>query len=561
MEVRVDKGNESGAEDGTVTYPFNTIQEGIDLAGPGDTVLVADGIYRGVGNVNLDFKAKVITVKSENGAHATVIDAERASRGFYFHSGETAASILEGFTITNGSASSGGGMYFINASSPTIKDCILLNNASTSSAGGGGGMALAGGSSPVITGCLFEGNAAANAGGGISNGIQCNPVVSGCTFDGNSATWGGGAIYNHHSSPVVSDSLFTLNTSEHWGGAVHNNSDDADPVFAHCAFTGNEAQYGGAVYNRTGADPSFIGCTFARNKATLYHGGAIYNQDSATSPAIVGCTFWGNSAFDDGGAIYSNNGCSLRIVNSVFTGNHSADKAGALYFRSGDQSTVTSSTLFANQAAYGGGIYIWGGSTTSVVNCILWENSAFYGPQIGLGNGSTLTISYSNLDGGEAGGIFNEGSIVYWDGASMLNLDPLFAGPYGPDTIAGTEDDDLRLLPLSPCIDSGDNTAVPAGITTDLAGLPRFIDDPATGDSGRGTKPIVDMGAYEFSDTCPGDYDFDQDVDGQDLSSFVDFFEKGDNRADLTHDRVVDKQDLMLFLVDFGRNSCSRSGM
>ena len=50
----------------------------------------------------------------------------------------------------------------------------------------------------------------------------------------------------------------------------------------------------------------------------------------------------------------------------------------------------------------------------------------------------------------------------------------------------------------SHCIDAGKNAAVPAGITTDLDGLPRFTDVPTTVDTGSGTPPIVDMGAYEF---------------------------------------------------------------
>ena len=74
----------------------------------------------------------------------------------------------------------------------------------------------------------------------------------------------------------------------------------------------------------------------------------------------------------------------------------------------------------------------------------------------------------------------------------------MFINPNGPDGKPGTEDDDLRLKPGSPCIDKGDANALPAdsedldsdGDTTepiplDLAGKPRI--------SGAG----VDMGAYE----------------------------------------------------------------
>ncbi len=63
---------------------------------------------------------------------------------------------------------------------------------------------------------------------------------------------------------------------------------------------------------------------------------------------------------------------------------------------------------------------------------------------------------------------------------------------------------------------SADNTAVPKGITEDLEGNPRFVDDPDTKDTGNGDPPIVDMGAYEFQ-ACPADLDRSGAVDIGDL--------------------------------------------
>jgi len=54
------------------------------------------------------------------------------------------------------------------------------------------------------------------------------------------------------------------------------------------------------------------------------------------------------------------------------------------------------------------------------------------------------------------------------------------------------------LGPLSAAVDAGNNSAVPGGVTVDIAGLPRFFDDPDVPDTGAGlTPPYVDMGAYE----------------------------------------------------------------
>jgi len=57
---------------------------------------------------------------------------------------------------------------------------------------------------------------------------------------------------------------------------------------------------------------------------------------------------------------------------------------------------------------------------------------------------------------------------------------------------------DFNLLDTSPGIDGGSNSMVPAGITLDMAQNPRFVDSPV-GDTGAGTAPIVDIGAYEVT--------------------------------------------------------------
>jgi hypothetical protein len=120
---------------------------------------------------------------------------------------------------------------------------------------------------------------------------------------------------------------------------------------------------------------------------------------------------------------------------------------------------------------------------------------------------ATPTIAYSLVQGGwDGSGIHNEGGSSVTNGGGNIDADPLFVRDPDPGdgdwtTLDDNDYGDLRLQSGSPAIDAGDNAAVPPGITTDLAGNPRFMDVSSVPDTGNGTPPIVDMGAYEVLTT------------------------------------------------------------
>jgi len=123
----------TGAAASTITVPGNqpTIQAGINAASPGDTVLVAPGTYY----ESIDFQGKAITVTSSGGASVTIIDGSGTANPIVlFHRGETAKSVLSGFTVQNDGPTAQVGAYqpsgaiFIDGASPIIQKNVITQN-------------------------------------------------------------------------------------------------------------------------------------------------------------------------------------------------------------------------------------------------------------------------------------------------------------------------------------------------------------------------------------------------------------------------------------------------
>jgi cysteine-rich repeat protein len=266
------------------------------------------------------------------------------------------------------------------------------------------------------------------------------------------------------------------------GGGMYNHAYASSPTVNNCTFIGNTGFRGGGMYNASGSSATVSNSMFIGNAAR--YGGGMYN--GVIDSTVTNCTFTGNSAVPGatggggGGGMY-NLGGSPTVTNCLFSENSA--RGGGGMNNSVSTPTVTNCTFVANSATNrGGGVKVQTGSAPVLTNCVLWGNShqnvTNEAAQIYIDE-STVAVNYSCIQWltGILGGIGNVGD------------DPLFVDQGG-----GT----YRLSPGSPAIDAADNNAVPIGVTTDLYGNPRFVDDPATADTGNGTPPIVDMGVYEF---------------------------------------------------------------
>ncbi len=317
----------NGPGDINVPTQFTTLQEAIDRSWDTGRVLIADGIYSGPGNRDINFNGKSITVQSQNGPENCIIDCngteQQPHRGFKFASGEGPSSVLAGITITNGYGPEEPVVYFMSPAG----NAVFCDN-----------------SSPTIANCRFEGN---NGGRGA---IFClyfsSPSISNCTITDNSTDYVGAGIYcGWLSHPTISD----------------------------CLFTGNSAEYGGGIFCWLSSNPAISHCTFAGNQAK-YYGGTIL------------C-----------------NGASPNLSNCTITGNRTTEAGGATYYRSSMKPVIS--------------------------NCILWDNYAADGPELFLvssgSSTSNLTVSFSDIKGGQIQASFDANSSVLW-GPGNIETDPCF---------------------------------------------------------------------------------------------------------------------------------------
>jgi hypothetical protein len=206
--VNAINGNDSF--DGLVSIPIGgkggpkkTIQAGIDVASDGDTVLVAAGTYTGPNNVDLDFKGKSIVLLAPDSPNDTIIDCNNSGRGFYFHSVETPATAVVGFTITNGLADYGGAIR-CEQSNPQIRNCVITGN--TSTVKGGGIYCYL--SMPTLADCNISNNGSEGVWGEFG-GARIEGIVE---LSGNN--WVGSDIMLYGDGVLLINSTVTLDLSD-----------------------------------------------------------------------------------------------------------------------------------------------------------------------------------------------------------------------------------------------------------------------------------------------------------------------------------------------------------
>lgn len=495
-----------------------------------DTVYVSNGIYY---VTNYIFISNAILQSMSTSRADTVINGNNyagkpvTNRCCYLN--HTNA-VVDGFTITNGCADNGGGVYLLKG---TVRNCDIVGNTATNAGGGvyatgastltncnvnwnlcsnpvvvantygGGGVCLYQAAAGMVRNCTINSNTIStnNNGGGIY--VYANGPVRDCLIQGNSAGSAGGIELSNGSSTVLASNCVIRGNSAAYngGGVMIYGGASAGGRVSDCTIDGNTAgNYGGGAYLTAIVSGNFERTTVSSN--TAHHGGGIYNSipgitsDFVTNCLIIGntalenggglytyysfnamanCRIMGNSAGTNGGGVYLSfigpsyySGCRLR--NFLIANNVAGNQGGGVYAnRLGDRGgAILSSTIVSNYAVLGGGLILTNGNNSNtVVNTIIYSNAATVA--------ASADLYDAKGDSGTSVSYSCTSSTNGFIGPGNITADPKFA-----DAPAGN----WRLGAYSPCINAGTNQDW-MDSATDLDGQPRRRYNQ------------VDIGAYE----------------------------------------------------------------
>lgn len=335
---------------GAISVPdrYATIQDAVTHASPGDTIVLADGVYSGPGNQDISFFGKRLHLVSVHGAAKTAVDGLGANRIFSFTSVDADGVTVEGITVRNGYASLAGGAMLSFGASPTFRDCVFSGNRGHH----GGAAFLSDSSQPRFIACRFTDNRAGDVGGSVFCRFGANAYFENCVFDSNLAV--NGAFLCYYASPTVVNCRFTANYAGNTGGAVFL-QDNCSPLFSNCLFERNTTNgSGGAVYIdercKSGGNcrPVFANCTFVDNYGP--NGAVLFIDRHSTceaGPSFMNCLL----AFNRGGPTVVNRNGSPRFAACDFYGNQGEDWPADIAAQAKANGNFSADPLFCDSAA------------------------------------------------------------------------------------------------------------------------------------------------------------------------------------------------------------------
>lgn len=253
--------------------------------------------------------------------HETIFDGGENYRLWVITKGTPT---IDGITFQNaarlssGSSDRGSALVIEGATSVTVNNCTFKNNKNEKL--GGGAVRASGNTTVVMKGCIFTGNnASAGYGGALTALNSVNLTLDNCTFTDNSSNSTGGALMVESGGTVTAKNCT-------FGASGHPNTSTTQ---------------GGAAY--VSGTFTATDCTFSGNSATT-QGGAI--EVSGGTFIGNGCSFTGNTSTSHGSSIETANASTVKLNQCIFLDNISSNAACDLYIGG-------TTSLYANASYFG----------------------------------------------------------------------------------------------------------------------------------------------------------------------------------------------------------------
>jgi len=198
------------AHGGAHVWPFTSwaaaatnIRDAVNASISGHSVVISDGVYRLATYVEVP---NGITVRGLNGRDRTVLDGRQSTICLVMYSG----GVVDGLTLSNGAAGSGGGVYF--SAGGTVRNARIIRN--QAGVMGGGVYFYNGG---TLENSIIQHNTAGTYGGGVC--FDGAGTLSNCLVLNNTA-YAAGGVYGRINGGNVRSCVVAANTADIQGGGI-----------------------------------------------------------------------------------------------------------------------------------------------------------------------------------------------------------------------------------------------------------------------------------------------------------------------------------------------------